>query len=98
MWSRSPPRQAPTFPREQGAATHAAAGHIYVMAAARQRGSRLGREPFMKASDIRVLPALASSKVTPVHPRQTPTKTPQADTAVQPFLGQSKRQTGKGMQ
>ena len=58
----------------------------------------MGREPFMKAADIRVLAALDRPEVPPVHPRQTPTKSPQVDTAVQPLLGQSKPQTGKGAQ
>lgn len=97
-WHGSPLGHVPTFPREQGAACHMAAAYIYVTAAACQRASRLGREPFVKAAVMKVLAALASPEVPPAHPRQTPRKSPQVDTAVQPLLGQSKPQMGKGTQ
>lgn len=54
-WHGSPLGQALTFPGEQGAVSHMAASHIYVMAAACRRSSGLGREPFVKAEGIRVL-------------------------------------------
>lgn len=67
-WNRRPLGQVPSFPGEQGAVSLVAASHIYIMAAAHRKGSGLGREPFMKATGIRVLTALASPEVPPAHP------------------------------